>query len=63
MESGFLFLCFFCLCQDLEYVREYDRKDEYQESPGGQGLHHIDMDNTVAGGNVVLGCVQGGGTG
>lgn len=63
MESGFLFLGFFCLCQDLEYVREDDRKDEYQESPGGQGLHHIDMDNTVAGGNVVLDCVQGGGTG
>lgn len=63
MESGFFLLSFFRLCQNLESVRENDGKDEYQKSLGGQGLHHIDMDNTAAGGNVVLGRIQGGGTG
>lgn len=42
MESGFLFLGFFRLREKLAAEGEGDGEDEYEEGPGGEGLHEVE---------------------
>lgn len=62
-EGCFFLLRFFRLGQDLEEVGQGDGKDEDQEGPGGQGLHDVNLQGTVGGGDVVLGGIYAGSSG
>ena len=63
MEGGFLFLGFFILGEELAAEGEGDGEDEYEEGPGGKGLHEAEGQEALAVCEIVLQDYQGGGSG